>query len=287
MGVKRIVDTSFWTDEKVIEMYSPEDKLFMVYVMTNPHTTQLGIYRLNKRYMAVELGYSSDTIRVLIDRFQNTYKNIRYSEETQELAIKNYLKYSIVKGGKPVEDLLIKEINAVKDKSLLQFVYEGIYQDETLNETVKKILPLLKQNEIDNVNDNDNDNDVSYHDSYHDSYNDSSVCVPSSPKTKKANEKKLLIEEFEKLWELYPKKQGKANALKKYIEYRTAKDETYCTFEEVLKGIENYSAYVKQNKTESRYIKQGSTYFNQRCWLDKYQINDEISNDYGGRRILT
>jgi hypothetical protein len=271
MGVKRIVDTSFWTDEKVIEMYSPEDKLFMVYVMTNPHTTQLGIYRLNKRYMAVESGYSSDTIRVLIDRFQNTYKNIRYSEETQELAIKNYLKYSIVKGGKPVEDLLIKEINAVKDKSLLQFVYEGIYQDETLNETVKKILPLLKQN------DNDNDNDVSYHDSC----NDSSVSVPSSS----INENKLLEEEFDKLWELYPKKQGKPKAKEKYIKYRKSKKD-YCTYEEVLRGLENYLKHIKQNHIDMQYIKQGSTWFNNKCWLDEYQINDEF-NDYGGRRILT
>ena len=178
MGIKRVVDTSFWTDDKVIENFSPEDKLFMLYIMTNPHTTQLGIYALSKKVMAFETGYSTDTISVLLDRFETKYDLIKYSNETKELAIKNYLRHSIIKGGKPVEDLLTKEISNVKDKSLLQYVFDGISSFDNLNGTVVVILPLLnqndneKQNEIqnDNVSENDNDNDVSYHESYHESW---------------------------------------------------------------------------------------------------------------------
>lgn len=172
MGIKRVVDTQFWTDDKVIEIFSPEDKLFMLYLMTNPHTTQLGIYKVSKKIMAFETGYSTDTISVLLDRFETKYELIKYSDETKEVAIKNYLRHSIIKGGKPVEDLLIKEISMVKDKSLLQYVFNGISTCETLNGTVTGILPLLNQNanEIHNDNDNDNDNDVSYHDSYDDSF---------------------------------------------------------------------------------------------------------------------
>ena len=178
MGIKRVVDTQFWTDDKVIEKFSPEDKLFMLYLMTNPHTTQLGIYELSKKYMAFETGYSTDTISVLLDRFETKYDLIKYSNETKEVAIKNYLRHSIIKGGKPVEDLLTKEISKVKDKSLLQYVFDGISTFDNLNGTVVVILPLLnqkeneKQNEIqnDNVSENDNDNDVSYHESYHESW---------------------------------------------------------------------------------------------------------------------
>lgn len=165
MGVKRIVDTSFWTDDKVIELFSPEDKLFMLYVITNPHTTQLGIYHINKKNMAFELGYSLDTVSVLLDRFENKYQIIRYSNETNEIAIKNYLKHSIVKGGKPVEDLLIKEINQIKDKSLLKYIFNNIKDYNNLNLTVNNIINLL------NVNDNNNDNEESYNDSVNDSLN--------------------------------------------------------------------------------------------------------------------
>ena len=181
MPVKRIVDTSFWNDEKVVERFTPEDRYFMLYLLTNPHSTQLGVYQITKRHMAFELGYSVEAVSALIDRFQNRYGIIKYSTETSEVAIKNYLKYSIVKGGKPVEDLLIKELALIKDKSLLRYVYDNIHDCETLNETIKGFLPRLigekekvSQKEKDfNGNVNDNDNEKSYHDSLDESYDDS------------------------------------------------------------------------------------------------------------------
>ena len=170
MGVKRPVDTDFWTDRKVVELFSPEDKLFFFYLMTNPHTTQLGVYEVSPKTMAFEIGYSTEAVMVLLDRFENKYHMIKFSQDTSEVAIRNFLRHSIVKGGKPVEDLLIKEISNVKDKRLLQYVYESLSQVANLNISVQKILPLLI-NDNDNVNDNDNDNDNddSYHESYHES----------------------------------------------------------------------------------------------------------------------
>lgn len=173
MGIKRIVDTNFWNDDKVIEMFSPEDKLFMLYLLTNPHTTQLGVYAINKKIMAFEIGYSVEAICVLLERFEKKYDLIKYSKSTGEIAIKNFLRHSIVKGGKPVEDLLLKEISLVKDKSLLLYVYGNVCNYDNLNETVKKVLNVINEN----YNVNDNDNDVSYHDSYDDS---------STPKKSKA-----------------------------------------------------------------------------------------------------
>ena len=46
MGIKRVIDTSFWTDGKVDE-FSPEDKYFMLYLLTNPFSKQLGIYEIS------------------------------------------------------------------------------------------------------------------------------------------------------------------------------------------------------------------------------------------------
>ena len=73
------------------------------------------------------------------------------------MAIKNYLKHSIVKGGKPVEDLLVKEIIEVKDTSLLKYVHDSLADTKDLNASVLKIIPLLN----DNDNDNDNENEYS------------------------------------------------------------------------------------------------------------------------------
>lgn len=168
--MKRVIDTEFWNDDKVVEMFSPEDKLFFLYLMTNPHTTQLGIYHINKKYMAFELGYSIEAVTVLLDRFENKYKLIRYSEETSEVAIKNYLRHSIVKGGKPVEELLKREILKVKDKSLFGYVFDNLINLDNLNQTVQQILPLLKENANANVNANavSLDDSSSVHSSVHD-----------------------------------------------------------------------------------------------------------------------
>ena len=152
---KRVISTSFWEDEKVVEEFSPEDKYFMLYLLTNPHTTQLGIYSISMKSMSFELGYTKETIEILLDRFERKYQIIKYNRETKEIAVKNYLIHSIVKGGKPVEDLLKKEIGMVKDKSLITYVFDFIESKTNLNESV---LNIINYYNIYNVNDNDNDN---------------------------------------------------------------------------------------------------------------------------------
>lgn len=195
MGIKRIVDTSFWTDGKVDE-FSPEDKYFMLYLLTNPFSTQLGIYEFSIKQVAFQMGYSMDAVRVLIDRFESKYGIIIYSAETNEIAIKNFLRHSIIKGGAPVRDCLIKEMKKVKNKSLIVRVFSHIKDSENLNETVKNIITeheekngnLYYSNEKQNDNENDNENEVSYHDTGNESYNESFDApkdTQSTPEPKK------------------------------------------------------------------------------------------------------
>ena len=165
MGIKRVVDTSFWTDGKVDE-FTPEDKYFMLYLLTNPFSTQLGIYEISIKQVAFHLGYSMDSVRNLIDRFENKYGIIIFSKSTNEIAIKNFLRHSIMKGGKPVEDCIKREMAKVKNKSLISKVFNHISDKDDLNDTVRKIIGEFQNenhndNEIHNDNDNDNDNDVS------------------------------------------------------------------------------------------------------------------------------
>lgn len=161
-AISRIVSTSFWEDEKIVNMFSPEDKYFYLYLLTNPHTTQLGIYVLVPKVAAFETGYSTEAIMVLLDRFENKYGMIRYSKETSEVAIKNYLVHSIVKGGKPVLDCLKKEGSQVKDRTLLQYIYTHLSSKKDINTTVKEYLDTVGIKE----NDNDNENERIVDDSW-------------------------------------------------------------------------------------------------------------------------
>ena len=86
----------------------------------------------------------------------------------------------------------------------------------------------------------------------------------------------LIREEFDYLWSIYPKKQGKQNAFKAYKKAR--KDGV--TYEEVKQGLDAYSNYVKGKDTQ--YIKMGSTFFSQRAWQDDWSINgNNGSNEFG------
>ena len=90
------------------------------------------------------------------------------------------------------------------------------------------------------------------------------------------NETALYKEEFEKLWKLYPNKTGKDKAYEKYKKYRTSKKkDEYCTYEEVLNGLEKYLKYIKLNEWYSP--KNGSTWFNNKSWKDEYNLEERKS----------
>lgn len=86
----------------------------------------------------------------------------------------------------------------------------------------------------------------------------------------KENNKKKFENEFETLWELYPRKVSKKDALKYYIRAR----KKGVDYETIKNGIDNYNQYIKQNGVKKEYIKHGSTWFNQECWNDEYEISE-------------
>ncbi|MGH1026440.1 conserved phage C-terminal domain-containing protein, partial [Bacillus paranthracis] len=135
MAKYRHVQTTFWSDPKVTEEMTPEDRYFYLYLMTNEHTTQIGVYQITRKQMAFELGYSIESAKALLDRFTKHHELIVYNEETREICILNWGKYNLIKGGKPIEDCIQKELKTIKDLSLVKLVL-----DRTKNDVlVKKI----------------------------------------------------------------------------------------------------------------------------------------------------
>jgi DnaD/phage-associated family protein len=122
----RLIYEGFWTDPRTMEEMSPEDRFFYLYLLTNPSTTSIGIYVITKKKMAFELGYSVETVESLMERFINHHKVISYNKSTREIAIKNWGKHNLSRGGKPVIDCITKELKQVKDKSFIAYIAEHI-----------------------------------------------------------------------------------------------------------------------------------------------------------------
>lgn len=79
---------------------------------------------------------------------------------------------------------------------------------------------------------------------------------------------KRLNEEFNQVWDLYPKKQGKKPAQAAF--YRARRNGT--PLESIISGIKSYLDYIATKKISQEYVKQGSTFFNQEAWNDDWSL---------------
>ena len=76
---------------------------------------------------------------------------------------------------------------------------------------------------------------------------------------KELTQKQIIEIEFEKLWALYPRKQGKKSALRHYKAWRKA-DKTH-TYELMLSKLTNYLKYRKIKGISLEFTPYGSTWF--------------------------
>lgn len=131
MAVYRNIQISFWTDAKVADEFTPEDKYFYLYLFTNPHTNLCGCYEISKKQVSWETGYSIDTVDRLIDRFVRIHKVIAFSKDTKELLLLNWHKYNWTSSDKFRKPLL-KEIESIKCTEFKDYLIK-IYDGDTVS----------------------------------------------------------------------------------------------------------------------------------------------------------
>lgn len=83
-----------------------------------------------------------------------------------------------------------------------------------------------------------------------------------------SNTNGIIYTEFENLWSLYPKKQGKASAFRHYQKAR----KSGAVYEEIEQGVLAYTEYIRANNIDMQYVKMGSTFFSQKAWNDDWTI---------------
>nr|DAH21350.1 MAG TPA: hypothetical protein [Bacteriophage sp.] len=122
MAIYRNIQLSFWTDNKILDDFTPEDKYFYLYLLTNPHTNLCGCYEISYKSMMDDLGYNKDTILRLIDRFVNVHNVIRFNPDTKEILILNWYKYNWSKSDKTLAGVE-KVASHVKCESFKKYIY--------------------------------------------------------------------------------------------------------------------------------------------------------------------
>jgi len=120
MATYRNFYPQFWEDDFILDLKKDEKYLYF-YLLTNPKTNLWGIYEISLKVMEFHLDMKSDQILKLIDRLQLSDKII-YSKETNEIVIRNWLKYNF-----NPSPLVVKNIEnglkTIKNQNLIQYLY--------------------------------------------------------------------------------------------------------------------------------------------------------------------
>ena len=134
MALYRHVYLKFWKDDKVMELFSVEEKLLFLFLLTNPNTTQIGVYKILPKEIAFMTGFEEEEVSIMLELFEKEYKLIKYNKLTHEIAIVHWARYNLNKaGGKPMMDCISSELSRVEDVSLLQVILDHI-KNEKINQ---------------------------------------------------------------------------------------------------------------------------------------------------------
>ena len=121
MALYRNIHLSFWQDTKVTDDFTPEDRYFYLYLLTNPHTNLCGCYEISIKQMANEMGYDAKKVGKLIERFSSIHNLIRYARSERELLIFHWSKYNWTSSEKFRKPLL-QEIQNVKTDRFREYL---------------------------------------------------------------------------------------------------------------------------------------------------------------------
>lgn len=156
MAIYRNIQMSFWTDTKVADDFTPEDRYFYLYLFTNPHTNLCGCYEISIRQMSNETGYSKDTVERLILRFSEIHNVIKYDTETKEVLLINWHKYNWTKSS-DFRKALLKQIDNVKNshfKRVLQGLFDG--EDTVIGPSLDGVGTTVTVTDTNTINNNIN-----------------------------------------------------------------------------------------------------------------------------------
>lgn len=226
MSKFRQIQTSFWSDTYIQEEMTAEDKYFYLYLMTNEFTTQIGIYPITKKQISFDLGYSLESVQALLQRFETYHKLIKYDTETREIILLKWAENNLNVGGKPVQDLIKKEISQVKNKDFLFLMFENC-PENSLKTFIASLLENYKKT---------NNFNTSY-ESSNDSLNDTGAIN---------NKEEIINNNKELIKEKNIKKEKSKNEVETYINNLDLDDD----YKQLLfKYVEYRKSIKKQIKT--------------------------------------
>lgn len=246
MAIYRTINLSFWTDSKVDDDFTPEDKYFYLYLLTNPQTNICGCYEVSIKQMSNQTGYNKDTIERLLKRFEEVHHVIEYSKSTKEILMLNWHRYNWNKSPKMIA-AIESVAKYIKSKKFRDYIFHLV--DDLKNDRVSRY-PM--------------DTSVSV------SVTDYSSDISNNTKSNIKTREQIGMDIINAVWKDYPRKENK-NGISKKAKEAIAK----IGLEEMQRAVKRYVDAVKGK--DKQYVLMGSTFFNGR-YVDYLDENWEQSH---------
>lgn len=121
MAVFRMFYINFWRNAFIMD-FTPEEKYFYIYLMTNPNTNHCGIYQISKKTMCFETGFNEEKVNSLLTKLtEQGY--IKYCEISKEIIITNWIKENFINSPNTIKNLN-GELKKVVNKDFLEDFYD-------------------------------------------------------------------------------------------------------------------------------------------------------------------
>lgn len=147
MAKFRSVQTSFWSDSKIVDDFTPDDRYFYLYLLTNERSNQLGCYEISKNQMCRDTGFDLKKVEEILKKFENELEVIMYDSKTKEIFIRNWHKYNWLNSWK-TKICINKEFEEVKSAKII----------DEISPLYAPYMPLPSNNNKNNNKNNNNNN---------------------------------------------------------------------------------------------------------------------------------
>lgn len=136
MANYRNVQMAFWTDPKVEDDFTPEDKYVYLWCLTNPHTNLCGCFEVSIKQIAHEVGYDRDAVEKILKRLDAQHGAVRYNNQTKELLVVNWYRYHWSDSEK-LNKPLASEISKIKDDGFRNYLVDLYNNRENVQEELE------------------------------------------------------------------------------------------------------------------------------------------------------
>ena len=252
MAYYRNISLSFWTDSKVEDTFTPEDKYMYLYLLTNPYTNICGCYEISIRQISRQIGYNEESVERILYRLEHTHKVIVYHKETKELLIINWGRYNWTRSEKLAKPIMatIAKIKHPLFRDYVTMRYENI---DTINTVSIPYQYGTDTTVTVTVTVSDTDKEP--------------IAEKTTQKKETENRKKKIAEGFDEFWSAYPRKVAKPNALRAFE--KVCPDDSLLT--KMLTAIDRAKASPQWTKDGGQFIPHPATWLNAHRWEDEVQ----------------